>query len=151
MTRNNPPMARTRIKICGVTRVEDAVAAARAGADAIGLIFHAPAPRFVPVERVREILAAIPPFVTPVGVFVNADPREILDFAAIREHQDAGEFDDLPPLIAAGGLTPQNVADVVRQLGPWAVDVSSGVESKLGMKSREKIEDFVAAVRSAED
>src|SRR5438876_922386 len=115
MTRNNPPMARTRIKICGVTRVEDALAAARAGADAIGLIFHAPAPRFVPVERVREILAA------------------------------------LPPLIAAGGLTPQNVADVVRQLEPWAVDVSSGVESKLGMKSREKIEDFVAAVRLAEE
>src|SRR5947208_17122627 len=75
-------MARTRIKICGVTRVEDALAAARAGADAIGLIFHAPAPRFVPVERVREILAALPPFVTPVGVFVNADSREILDLAS---------------------------------------------------------------------
>src|SRR4051812_30709967 len=74
-------MHRTRIKICGVTRVEDAVAAARAGADAIGVVFYPQAPRFVPVERVREILAALPPFVTPVGVFVDADPREILDFA----------------------------------------------------------------------
>ena len=223
-------MARTRIKICGVTRVEDALVAARAGADAVGLVFHASAPRFVPVERVKEILAALPPFVTPVGIFVDADPREILDlatqlrlrtvqlsgreppdmiaelrglsvikavrvspatfatelsrwreqidmlelknvrgivletagtkqpggtgvannWAAIRKHQDAGDFDGLPPLIVAGGLTPQTVADVVRQLGPWAVDVSSGVESKLGIKSRQKIEDFVDAVRSVE-
>src|SRR4051795_10716213 len=75
-------MHRTRIKICGVTRVEDALAAARAGADAIGVVFHPPAPRFVPVERVKEILAVLPPFIMPVGVFVDADPREILDFAA---------------------------------------------------------------------
>jgi phosphoribosylanthranilate isomerase len=223
-------MHRTRIKICGVTRVEDALASARAGADAIGLVFHPSAPRFVPLDRVKEILAALPPFVTPVGVFVNTDSREILDLAyqlrlrmvqlngnepadmiaelrglsvikavrvspatfadelskwreqielldlhnlrgivletagtrqpggsgvandwsAIRQRQDEGDFDGLPPMIAAGGLTPATVASVVRDLDPWAVDVSSGVESRIGMKSREKIEDFVAAVRSVE-
>ena len=222
-------MARTRIKICGVRRPEDALAAARAGADAIGLVFHAAAPRNISVEQARQILDVLPAFVTPVGVFANPD-REFLrdvvgrlhlrhvqlngeeapeyvadlkqlavikavrvdarfaqaldkwreatrtpgltnlkglvletagtgqaggsgvanDWAAVRRHQSAGAFDRLPPVIAAGGLTPQTVETVVRDVRPWAVDVSSGVEESLGKKSPEKIAAFVDAVRRAD-
>jgi phosphoribosylanthranilate isomerase len=70
---------RTRIKICGITSVEDALAAARLGADAIGLVFYPPSPRYVEVEQAAEIAAALPPFVTTVGLFVNADEQTIAD------------------------------------------------------------------------
>src|SRR2546430_11161475 len=75
-------MHRTRIKICGVTRVEDAVAATNAGADSIGMIFYNAAPRNISIERARAILAALPPFVTPVGVFVESSADEILGITA---------------------------------------------------------------------
>lgn len=68
---------RTRVKICGITRVEDALAAVNAGADAIGLVFYAPSPRFVTIEQAQNIVAAIPPFVSVVGLFVNAPSAEI--------------------------------------------------------------------------
>lgn len=70
-------MTAVRSKICGITRVEDALAAAREGADAIGLVFYAQSPRAVDVARAREILRALPPFVTSVGLFVNALRAEI--------------------------------------------------------------------------
>ena len=218
-------MPKTRIKICGITRVEDAVAAAHCGADAIGMVFHQPAPRCVSLERAREILAALPPFVTPVGLFVDAGPGEILetaatlglrhvqlhgresaqcvgalpnlvvlkavrvsrdtfaaelddwrrqiaagelsnlrglvletpaaapggtgqpnDWAFVRQCQAQGLFRGLPPIIAAGGLTPANVAKVIRDIGPWAVDVSSGVEVSRGIKSLEKMREFAESV-----
>jgi phosphoribosylanthranilate isomerase len=220
-------MYRTRIKICGVTRVEDAVAAARAGADAVGMVFYKPAPRCITDERAREILAALPPFVTPVGLFVDAPVQEVSQTARhlglrhlqLHGHEDAATlralngftilkavrvaretfraeldcwrreiakgglahlrgllletagsqggtgaandwefvkscqavraFDGLPPIIAAGGLTPENVAAVVRDVRPWAVDVSSGVEVSKGVKSPEKIAAFVDAVNAA--
>jgi phosphoribosylanthranilate isomerase len=220
-------MYRTRIKICGVTRVEDAVAAARAGADAVGMVFYKPAPRCITEERAWEILAALPPFVTPVGLFVDAPVQEVshtardlrLRHIQLHGHEDAatlraldgftilkavrvaretfraeldgwrreiargglthlrglvletagsqggtgtandwefvktcqaeGAFDGLPPIIAAGGLSPQNVAAVVRDLRPWAVDVSSGVEASKGVKSPEKIAAFAEAVNAA--
>ena len=63
---------RTRIKICGITRVDDALTAAAAGADAIGLVFYAPSPRAVTVAQARAICAALPPFVNTVGLFVDA-------------------------------------------------------------------------------
>lgn len=69
---------RTRIKICGVCRARDAEAAARAGADAIGLVFHPASPRNLSVERAKEILSVLPPFVTPVALFVDAEPAELL-------------------------------------------------------------------------
>jgi phosphoribosylanthranilate isomerase len=220
---------RTRVKICGVRRPEDAAAAARAGADAIGLIFHPPAPRNVSVDQAAEILAVLPPFVTPVGLFVDAEFPALLgtvqmlglrhvqlhgnetpeyvaelpklavvksvavdetladtlgawrdmsrtlrltnlkgfvletsgtgqaggsgvanDWAAVVEHQRRGTFDGLPPVIAAGGLTPESVGPVVRAVRPYAVDVSSGVEEARGIKSAAKIETFVAAVRDAD-
>jgi len=71
------PMKRTRVKICGITRVEDAVSAVNAGADAIGLVFYEPSPRCVSVEQAQKIVAAIPPFVSVVGLFVNASKSEI--------------------------------------------------------------------------
>jgi phosphoribosylanthranilate isomerase len=70
-------MARTRVKICGITRPEDAQEAARLGADALGLVFYSSSPRAVTVERARHIVDGLPPFVTVVGLFVNAEPREI--------------------------------------------------------------------------
>jgi phosphoribosylanthranilate isomerase len=68
---------RTRTKICGITRIEDAIAAASAGADAIGLVFYAPSPRAVTAEQAQAIAAALPPFVTTVGLFVNADAAAV--------------------------------------------------------------------------
>ena len=221
---------RTRIKICGIGRPEDAAAAAAAGADAIGLVFHPPAPRCVSIERAREILAAVPAFVTPVGLFVDDDvdrvrevaaalglrhvqlhghePPELIaalaplvvikairvehatfgktlsrwraavrslglinlkglvletagtgqcggtgvanDWETVRRHRAAGDFVGLPGIIAAGGLTPDTVAAVVRDVRPWAVDVSSGVEESPGRKSADRIRAFVAAVRGAD-
>ena len=221
---------RTRIKICGVCRPEDAAAAAAAGTDAIGLVFHPPAPRYVTAERAKQTLAALPPFVTPVGVFVDApatlvretavalglrhvqlsgdEPPERIaelhplavikavrvererfgetlarwrnavpslglrnlkglvletanthqpggtgvanDWETVRRCRDAGDFAGLPPIIAAGGLTPETVGAVVRDLRPWAVDVSSGVEESKGRKSADRLAAFVAAVRAAD-
>jgi len=220
---------RTRIKICGVTRPQDAVAAARFGADAIGMIFHETSRRSISPDVARKIVSALPPFVTPVALFVDEDPQTVLDTAAalnirtvqlhgdespadvsemrgltvlkalhvdadtlsntlaewrvaiaeedllnlaafvldtksdrpggsgiendwsaICELQSEGDFKGLPPIIVAGGLKPDNVAKVVSEIHPWAVDVSSGVESAIGQKAEEKIESFVNAVREAD-
>lgn len=223
-------MRRTRIKICGVCRPEDASFAAACGVDAVGMVFHAPSPRCVSVDQARDILRVLPPFVTPVALFVDAPADEILETArllgvgAVQLHGDEspgviaaikplvvlkavkveksifGEtlakwkreietqrldnlrgllletantpepggtglpndwetvqkarsahlFDGLPSIIAAGGLTPQSVAQVVRAIHPDAVDVSSGVEEMRRQKSREKIRLFVKAVREAD-
>jgi phosphoribosylanthranilate isomerase len=70
-------MAAVRSKICGITRVEDALVAAQAGADAIGLVFYRPSPRAVTLQQARQIVAALPPFVTVVGLFVNASRCEV--------------------------------------------------------------------------
>ena len=72
-------LRRTRIKICGITRVEDAVAAAAAGADAIGLVFFAKSPRAVNAQTARAICAALPAYVTTVGLFVDAEPSVVND------------------------------------------------------------------------
>ena len=67
----------TRVKICGITRVEDGLACAQLGADAIGLVFYAPSPRHVSVAQARAIMAALPPFITTVGLFVDAEAAEV--------------------------------------------------------------------------
>jgi phosphoribosylanthranilate isomerase len=203
---------RTRIKICGITRPEDARMAAESGADAIGLVFYAPSPRCISPEQACAIIAAVPPFVTVVGLFVDPAPDEVKsvlrfcslgllqfhgdeapDFCrgfglpyikAARVRADAdlvqylsryraaqgwlldayheqlyggtGEaFDwkliprDLArPLILSGGLTPDNVGSAVRQVRPWAVDVSSGVEAAKGVKDAAKIAAFIAGVKN---
>ena len=216
-----------RIKICGITNKEDALMAAEAGADALGFILYPKSPRFVEPDRVAEIISALPPFVTPVGVFVDEEDQEIrrilrrcglriLQFHGnespafcrsfrekaikafrvgetrnengntLRERMqnytvDACLLDtytrDLPGgtgntfdwgiaaevraalqnspscskrIILSGGLTPDNVAEAIRKVGPYAVDVSSGVESAPGKKDAEKVKAFIRAVRNIE-
>ena len=190
-----------RVKICGITRPDDGRHAARAGADAIGLVFYPPSPRYVSPRQAADIVAALPPFVTTVGLFVDAPPEQIaalleqvpldmLQFhgdelpeycaafqrpwikalrmrdgvdprAEAERYGAAGargllvdsyvpgvpggtgerfDWDRLPadpplPLVLAGGLDPANVAEAVRRVRPWAVDVSGGVEV-LGVDGR---------------
>lgn len=206
-------MSRTRIKICGLTRPDDVRAAVDAGADAIGLVFYPPSPRHVELKQAATLAALIPPFVTAVGLFVNASEaqvRRVLDAVPLHMlqfHGDESEADcarygrpwikaarmrpgvDLlefaashpgacgilvdafvdgyggggkvfdwslipggfdRPLVLSGGLTPDNVGDAVRRVRPWAVDVSSGVESAKGIKDARLITAFIAGVRNAD-
>ena len=218
-------MNRTRIKICGLTREEDVDAAVAAGADAIGFVIYAASPRYVSPARAAELAARLPPYVTPVLLFVNESLAKVdaacalLPHALLQFHGDEtpaeclahgrpfvraariplqapapGEagFDLvnyaisfnkaqailldahvegfggggktfnwslLPPnvnahLVLSGGLTPANVTDGILQVRPrcttLAVDVSSGVEVSKGIKSADKINQFVAAVRAAD-
>ena len=206
--------ARTRVKICGITRPEDGCRAAELGVDAIGLVFVAASPRAVTVARAAEIIALLPPFVARVGLFVDAETAEVaavlqqlsldvLQFhgeepagycgqfglpylkaisvrpdrdlkSAMAQYPDAagllldayhpavaggsGECFDwqfVPthrprPIILAGGLHPGNVADAVRQVRPFAVDVSSGVESAKGVKDAIKMAEFIQGVQRAD-
>lgn len=73
---------RTRVKVCGITRVEDALACAQAGVDAIGLVFYAPSPRNVLIKQAQDIVSALPPFITIVGLVVNASPAELHNICA---------------------------------------------------------------------
>ena len=82
---------RTRVKICGITRVEDAVSAVNAGADAIGLVFYAPSPRAVSIAQAQQIVAAIPPFVSVVGLFVNA-PQTYIESVLSKVRLDIVQF-----------------------------------------------------------
>ena len=98
-------VVRTRVKICGLTRTADAAAAASAGADAIGLVFYPPSPRFVSVERAREIRDALPPFVQTVALFVNADAAQVSQVIG-RVHPAMLQFhgDESPEFCAQFGL-----------------------------------------------
>ena len=204
---------RTRVKICGITRPEDARAAAEAGADAIGLVFYPPSPRYLSAERAVLIRDALPPFVQAVALFVNPDAAQVAQvlgrvrpgmlqfhgdespaFCAqfgmpyvkacrvragvdlleylrafsgaaawlldsfVEEYGGVGERFDwslVParrerPLILSGGLARDNVAEAIRRVRPWGVDVSSGVESAKGIKDAAKIAAFIAEVRDAD-
>jgi len=207
-------MLRTRVKICGITREQDAVAVVQAGADALGLVFYPKSPRYVSLEQARRIAAAVAPFVTVTGLFVDAPAdlvRQVLDrvplgllqfhgqetneqcncfglpfiksipmrsetdlSSLLSDYPDTAGFlldawqpeihggggvtfdwqqvpDDIgAPIILAGGLTAGNVASAIRSVKPYAVDVSTGVESEKGIKSREKIEIFMREVRNSE-
>jgi phosphoribosylanthranilate isomerase len=201
----------TRVKICGITEVEDARDAALLGVDAIGLNFYPKSPRYIDAGRAAQIIEKLPPFITTVGVFVNhPDPQSLEDFAlslglhAVQLHGNEtpdycsmiqrvkvikalrvdsnfrvdtlrgygwGAFllDGCAPdqfggtgnsfnwelvfganafgsIIIAGGLNPDNVAQVVGTLHPFAVDVASGVESRPGKKDYEKMRRFIEAV-----
>lgn len=205
---------RTRVKICGITREEDARAAAECGADAIGLVFYPPSSRHVSIDRARAIAAVLPPFVTTAALFVNADAETIaevveqvgidliqfhgdecpdycaahrrpwiralrmqdgLDLPQQAERFAAGrgllldayrpgvpggtgqtfDWSRIPAQLAgrivlAGGLNPDNVSLAVRQVRPYAVDVSGGVESAPGIKDGDRMARFVEATRIGE-
>jgi len=200
-----------RVKICGITRVEDGQHAAMAGADAIGLVFYPPSPRAVTETLARDICQALPPFVTTVALFVDPTieqvesvlstvPVDMLQFhgdeqpgfcaqfgrpflKALKMHDDmelvaeaeryylasgilvdsyhadsaggtgeAFDWSRLPtdpqwPLVLAGGLEVSNVAQAIRQVLPYAVDVSSGVESEKGIKDAAKVTEFINEVQ----
>lgn len=204
---------RTRVKICGITRVEDAIEAVQQGADAIGLVFYANSPRYVAPAQAAEIVKKIPAFVSVVGLFVNAEPEEIksilkivaldvLQFhgdetpsqcrqfskpymKAVRVKSDtnlvqyAADYADakallldafaegLPggtgqvfdwklipqnlglPVVLAGGLNAENVAQAISAVKPYAVDVSGGVEASKGIKDAAKIAAFMRGVSNA--
>lgn len=208
------PIPRTRVKICGVTRPEDGVTAAQLGADAIGLVFHPPSPRYVTADLAYRIVAALPPFVATVGLFMNAEPAAVravlsevplslLQFhgdedpgycaafglpylkavpmgadADVRDYErrfaaaagllldshgghkmggtgQSFDWTRIPaerrkPLVLAGGLHPGNVAAALRQVHPYAVDVSSGVETAKGIKDPELMRAFLRGVYDGE-
>ncbi|MFY9749961.1 MAG: phosphoribosylanthranilate isomerase [Methanoregula sp.] len=190
-----------RIKICGITRKEDARFAELAGADAIGVVMFSPSsPRSVTEEKAREIFGALGPFVTRVivthtrsdddlkriltlrpdaiqishpFVFAEAPGARVLrvigrgdagpadcDAVIVDESMGAGRHFDRAfakeivqrsavPVILAGGLTPENVGDAIREIRPYAVDVASGVEERPGIKDHKKIAAFIVAARVA--
>ncbi len=205
---------RTRVKICGITSVEDARTAVEAGADAIGLVFYRGSPRYVSIENAARIAQSLPAFVSAVGLFVDAEPEEVavvreraglqllqfhgeepaencaacganwikagrmrpgLDLQAFADeyagargllldayakHAPGGtgqtfDWARVPSRLAdrvvlAGGLDAANVGAAIRQVRPYAVDVSSGVESSPGIKDQAKIQAFMRAVRAAD-
>jgi len=210
-------MTRTRIKICGLTREADVDDALDAGADALGFVLWPKSPRHVPLQRAATLIARMPPFVTPVLLFVNpsldelqaatdllpqallqfhgdenpdfcsaagrpylraarmAPGFDLLDFAAcfssaqallldahVEAYGGAGKVFDwslLPPsvplpVVLSGGLNPANVTDGISRVRPWAVDVSSGVESAVpgqkGIKNAALMRRFCKAVRDTD-
>ncbi|MGD1103840.1 MAG: phosphoribosylanthranilate isomerase [Terriglobia bacterium] len=205
----------TRVKICGITRWEDAQLAVELGAAALGFNFYPPSPRYIDPAAARAIILKLPPLITAVGIFANESDDEhvarvaresrvrvvqlhgpqfppmngaLADFmriraVAVREgfHPemlrelggDAFLLDAFDPelvggtgkpfnwalareanrfgtIILAGGLTPENVGQAIREVRPFAVDVASGVESAPGVKDPGKLRDFFAAVAKAD-
>ncbi|MGD0224068.1 MAG: phosphoribosylanthranilate isomerase [Terriglobia bacterium] len=205
----------TRIKICGITRREDAQLAVDLGAAALGFNFYPRSPRHIDPAAARAIILKLPPLITPVGIFANESddeyvarvaresrvsvlqlhgpqfpPRDgalaqfpCIRAVAVREGfqpetlrelsgdaflldafdaellggtgkpfkwvlaRDANRFGTI---ILAGGLTPENVKEAIREVRPFAVDVASGVESSPGIKDEKKLRRFFAAVKEAD-
>jgi phosphoribosylanthranilate isomerase len=216
---------RPRIKICGLTRTEDVHQAVRLGADALGLVFYPPSPRYVDVERAAHLVATVPPFVSMVGLFVNTNseilrstvarvpisilqfhgdespercaelaesvdrpflrayrigaqtqPQDLLEcetqyrqasrwFAGllldtyVEQYGGSGKVFDwsvipkelAPRVVLSGGLNACNVTEALRQVRPYALDVSSGVEAAKGVKDPHKMHAFFSAAYRAAD
>jgi phosphoribosylanthranilate isomerase len=200
---------RTRVKICGITRRQDAEFAIEIGADALGLVFYSPSPRAVTIAQAQKIVENLPPFISIVALFVDAEPEyvhtclnavriDVLQFHGDESPDYCEQFDrpylkairmrdgvDLvglsttyksatallldsyqpgipggtgqafdwsmikqinKPIILAGGLTVENVAEAIKQVNPYAVDVSGGVEQSKGIKDKQKVSAFIQEV-----
>ncbi len=204
-------MTSPRVKICGITRLDDGLAAVRLGADALGFNFWPRSKRYLPPSDARAIVRRLPAFVTAVGIFVDPTREEVLraadasgvavaqlhgdeppDFCAslplpvlkgirvadghslaqLASYEVQGFVLDAPsegyggsgatfdwslvaeaakelPIVLAGGLTPENVAEAVRAVRPWGVDVASGVESAPGVKDHAKLALFIQRAKEA--
>ena len=204
----------TRIKVCGITNLEDARAAADLGADALGFIFVPDTPRYIEPEAAKRIIRDLPPFITTVGVFADVPPEVILrtvstcGLNAVQLHgcetpeycseingpklikafrvKDGNSLSTIPAyrvsaylldtyvkgkkggtgemfnwdlaieakkygrIIVAGGLTPENVAQAIRRVRPYAVDVGSGVEARPGKKDHSKVKAFIENVKACD-
>lgn len=202
---------RTRVKICGITREQDARHAAGRGADSIGLVFHQPSSRVVEIEQALAIRRVLPPFVTVTALFLDEtedwiaqvvhrlrpdclqfhgrEPVEIceawgipyikaipmgstqdpLEYARgyasaqgflldsnvagrLGGSGDTFDWSTIPssldfPLLLAGGINPENVAEAITRVRPWGVDVSTGVEVAKGIKDAGLIDQFFREVR----
>ena len=204
-----------KVKICGITSQADASAAVEAGADALGFMCYERSPRYLVPEKAAAIIASLPPFVSKVGVFVNATevtvreitarcgldtlqfhgdetpefcrrfaPLKVIKAFRIQDGHSLKTLDQFPtdawlldsylpdqpggtgvafnwelaaqareagrPVVLAGGLNPENIAEAIHQVWPYAVDVSSGVESAPGRKDARLMRSFIAAVRGIE-
>ena len=199
-----------RVKICGITNVSDALAAADYGADAVGFVLYKNSPRYIDPAAVKNIISQLPPFVTTVGVFADGTEKEVLStveecgldviqlqgdepadycrrlgsrvIKAIRVRDkfslnrmipykvrafvldtyregelggtgrtfdwslavDAKKFGKI---ILAGGLTPENIGPAIEQVRPYGVDVSTGVEERLGKKDHSKLKRFIETAK----
>ena len=207
-------MSPPRVKVCGLTRWEDAELAVRLGADAVGFVLWERSPRYVPPGLAGEIAARLPPLVTRVGVVVDMPaaqlsdaareagldavqlhgdesvaayakvPQRLIKAVTLESQEDVADALALPPgvtilvdaadrvhrggtgrranwrhaaavarcrpVVLAGGLTAETVAEAIECVKPWAVDVSSGVEDSPGIKSARRMERFFEVVRSCE-
>jgi phosphoribosylanthranilate isomerase len=202
----------TKVKICGLTNLEDALVAAEAGADALGFVLYPRSPRCIKPTAVQEIIRQLPPYVTTVGVFANTGAKEMLDvlescgldFAQLQGDEPpsvckrlgskvvkairvkdreslatmksysvrafvldtytkenfggtgkmfdwdlAVEAKQYGRIILAGGLNPENVEEAIRKVRPYGVDVSSGIEQRIGKKDPEKIRQFIARAKGS--
>lgn len=203
-----------RVKVCGITRIDDALTAVQLGAHAIGFVFWRKSARYISPRVAHKIITALPPFVSVVGVYVDPDPEwveatcsaaglsllqfhgdeppefcsqfslpyikavrfrigvDLLQYAARYSSASALLLDTyvegvpggtghtfnwslIPqnlslPLILSGGLHADNVSAAIKEVGPWAVDVSSGVEVAKGIKDADKIAAFMIGVRNGE-
>ncbi|WP_414728541.1 phosphoribosylanthranilate isomerase [Zhongshania aliphaticivorans] len=118
-------MSRTRVKICGITRAEDAAAAIRAGADALGFVFYAKSPRSVSAAQAAELMAGLPVFVSKVGLFVNADAEEVRQVLAVCELDLLQFHGDETPAYCASFAKPYMKAIRMRD----GVDVAEAMQA----------------------
>jgi phosphoribosylanthranilate isomerase len=203
-----------RVKICGITNLEDALSAVASGADALGFVFFQESPRYVPYNDAASIIRKLPPFITTIGVFVNEKPEQIEKITSLTGIDVIQLHGDEPPsqcslskrvikairvkslesldsvihyqgkisaflldtyaptvfggtgrifnwdiasyakqfgrIILAGGLTPDNIAEAMKQVMPYGVDVSSGVEAKKGKKDHAKMKLFIERAKGVQ-